>query len=78
MPLSTWLRTDLRSWARDVLLDPGTLGRGYFRPEAVQGLLDRHEAGADADDQRIWSLLMLELWHREYIDAGAVDLRDAA
>jgi asparagine synthase (glutamine-hydrolysing) len=78
VPLSAWLRTDLRSWAHDVLLDPGTLGRGYFRPEAVQGLLDRHEAGADADDQRIWSLLMLELWHREYIDASAVDLRDAA
>ncbi len=35
VPLSSWLRTDLRSWAREVLLDPGTLGRGYFEPQVV-------------------------------------------
>jgi len=78
VPLSAWLRTDLRSWSRDILLDPLTLGRGYFRREAVETLLDRHAAGVDADDQRIWSLLMLELWHREYIDLPAVGLRDVA
>jgi asparagine synthase (glutamine-hydrolysing) len=78
VPLSSWLRTDLRAWARDVLLDPATLDRGYFRRDAVEGLLDRHVAGVDAEDHRIWSLLMLELWHREYIDAPAADLRDAA
>jgi asparagine synthase (glutamine-hydrolysing) len=68
VPLSSWLRTDLRSWAREILLDPGTLARGYFQPQAVAGLLDRHAAGADADDKRIWSLVMLELWHREFVD----------
>ena len=78
VPLSAWLRTDLRSWSREILLDPVTLGRGYFRREAVESLLERHAAGVDADDQRIWSLLMLELWHREYIDAPAVGLRDVA
>jgi asparagine synthase (glutamine-hydrolysing) len=79
VPLSSWLRTDLRSWARDVLLDPGTLGRGYFEPEAVSRLLDRHAAGADGDDKRIWSLLMLELWHREFVDSPAsTALRAAA
>jgi asparagine synthase (glutamine-hydrolysing) len=78
VPLSAWLRTDLRSWSREILLDPVTLGRGYFRREAVEGLLERHAAGVDADDQRIWSLLMLELWHREYIDVPAAGLRHAA
>ena len=71
VPLSSWLRGDLRSWARDILLDPSALGRGYFRPGAIEGLLDRHAAGADADDKRIWSLVMLELWHREFLDAPA-------
>jgi asparagine synthase (glutamine-hydrolysing) len=78
VPLSSWLRTDLRSWARDVLLDRETIDRGYFEPVAVRGLLDRHAAGADVDDKRIWALLMLELWHREFIDrAGAGGLRAA-
>ena len=69
MPLSSWLRSDLQGWARDILLDPGSLGRGYFEPAAVNRLLDRHAAGADGDAKRIYSLLMLELWHREFVDA---------
>ena len=78
VPLSSWLRTDLHSWSREILLDPGTLARGYFRSEAVETLLDRHSAGVDDDDQRIWSLLMLELWHREFVDTASAGLRHAA
>jgi asparagine synthase (glutamine-hydrolysing) len=69
VPLSAWLRGDLRPWATEVLLDPATLDRGYFDPRALRRLLDRHEAGTEGDAKRIWSLLMLELWHREFIDA---------
>ena len=69
VPLSGWLRGDLRAWSREVLLDCETLDRGYFRRDVIAGLLDRHAAGRDDDDKRIWALLMLELWHREFIDA---------
>jgi asparagine synthase (glutamine-hydrolysing) len=78
VPLSAWLRGDLRTWAAEVLLDPSTLARGYFRPEAVTALLDRHAAGSDREDKRIWALLMLELWHRELVDGGARSLLGAA
>jgi asparagine synthase (glutamine-hydrolysing) len=71
VPLSSWLRGDLLPWAREILLDRETLDRGYFNPAAIAGLLDRHAAGADDDGKRIWALLMLELWHREFIDAPA-------
>lgn len=66
VPLSRWLRTDLRDWAEEILLDRETLQRGYFRPAGVRKLLARHAAGSDGDAKRIWALLMLELWHREY------------
>ena len=71
VPLSSWLRSDLRPWAQELLLDPVSLGRGYFDPRAVRGLLDRHDAGTDGDAKRIWALVMLELWHREFVDARA-------
>ena len=32
VPLSGWLRGDLRAWSREVLLDRETLDRGYFAP----------------------------------------------
>ena len=73
-----WLRDDLRTWASDILLDPATLDRGHFRPEAVRGLLDRHAAGADGDAKRIWQLLMLELWQREFVTPAKPELEAAA
>ncbi len=68
VPLDHWFRHELRDMARDVLLDPLTLSRGYFRPETIRSVLDEHvEARGDRADQ-IWALLVLELWHREWID----------
>ena len=79
MPLSAWLRGDLRSWAREVLLDPGDAGRAATSaatPSRICSTATR--AGVDDDDQRIWSLLMLELWHREFVDVSGAGLRHAA
>jgi asparagine synthase (glutamine-hydrolysing) len=78
VPLSSWLRSDLRSWAADILLDRDTLQRGYFRPEAVQHLLASHAAGSDGDAKRIWALVMLELWHREYAGSPSGAMAAAA
>ena len=37
VPVSDWLRDELSVWAREVLLDPGTLGRGWFRERGCPG-----------------------------------------
>ena len=71
IPVARWFRGDLRDYAREVLLDRSTLARGYFRPEAVEALLDQHSGGAADESSRIWSLLMLELWQREIADQTA-------
>ncbi len=68
VPLDSWFRGELAGYLRDVLLDPQTLGRGYFRPEGVQRLVDDHVAGRWDHSYRLWSLLVLELWHRAYLD----------
>jgi asparagine synthase (glutamine-hydrolysing) len=68
VPLVYWLRGDLRDWSREILLDAVTTGRGYFRTAAVSEMLERHADGRDDCSMRIWALLMLELWHREFVD----------
>ena len=45
------------------------LARGYFRRDVRGELLDRHVAGARGQLDKIWALLVLELWHREFVDA---------
>ncbi|MCE5303986.1 MAG: asparagine synthase (glutamine-hydrolyzing) [Planctomycetaceae bacterium] len=67
VPLDHWFRHDLKDFARDVLLDSKTLRRGYFRPEAVRRLFDEHQQNRFNHGYRLWSLLILELWHRQWL-----------
>ena len=68
VPVSRWFREGLRETAADVLLDASTRRRGQFRTEAVERLLVSHTSGRSDHGERIWGLLMLELWQRRYVD----------
>jgi asparagine synthase (glutamine-hydrolysing) len=71
VPLDHWFRNELRAFLREVLLDPVCLGRGYFRREIVERLVDDHLAGHWDHSYRLWALLFFELWHRTFLDAAA-------
>lgn len=66
VPLDYWLRGDLRELLHDVLLSPTALERGYFRSEAVRALVDEHLALKRDHSARLWALLVLEIWQREW------------
>lgn len=68
LPIGRWFRGELRPMLDDIVLSDRTLGRGYLWPDAVRRLAREHLAGVD-HTHRLWSLLMLELWHREFVDA---------
>ena len=68
VPIVDWFRNELRGYVEEILLDGSSRERGYFRESYVKSLLDRHVRGTEDASYRIWALLMLELWHREFID----------
>ena len=70
VPIADWFRGELKDYVRDVLLDRHALGRGYFRPEAVRHLVNEHTKGQFDHGYRLWSLLMLELWHQRFVDGS--------
>jgi asparagine synthase (glutamine-hydrolysing) len=78
VPMADWLRGDLHALAEDVLFDPGTRARGYFRESEVRQLLDRHMERRADEAPRIWALLVLELWHRELVDRAPDQVLSAA
>jgi asparagine synthase (glutamine-hydrolysing) len=69
VPIDHWFRHELREIAYDVLLDSRARSRGYFRAEAVRQYLDDHVNRRADHHFRLWMLLMLELWHRTFIDS---------
>jgi asparagine synthase (glutamine-hydrolysing) len=68
LPLVHWMRNELKDLIQSVLLDPKTLQRGYFHPHAVRQILDEHFRGRRNQSSAIWRLLMLELWHRNFLE----------
>jgi asparagine synthase (glutamine-hydrolysing) len=67
IPIGSWLRTDLRDMAWDLLTDSTASQRGYFDTAEVRRLLTEHGGGRDHTAQ-LWALLQLELWHRTWLD----------
>ena len=70
IPLAGWLRTDLRPLLDDLLSPEQVRARGLFRVEAVERLKAEHAAGRRSHADRLWTLMMAELWLREYLDRG--------
>jgi asparagine synthase (glutamine-hydrolysing) len=69
VPLLRGMRDDLGTVVREVLLSDASLGRGYFRKSALEQLLGRNDVDGTFSKE-VFSLLTLELWHREFVDAN--------
>ena len=62
VPIDRWFRGPLADEPRAILLDPSSLNRRLFHPEAVERLVNDHLAGRADHAYRLWTLMMLELW----------------
>jgi asparagine synthase (glutamine-hydrolysing) len=74
VPYESWLRDDLKDVVWNVLMDRRTLERGYFRKDAVEGLLRANLTGSNYSKE-IFSLLSLELWQRTFLEHEQVVLQ---
>jgi asparagine synthase (glutamine-hydrolysing) len=68
VPIDEWFRGSLGDTARDLLLGKRATERGYFETKTVRRYLDDHAKGRAQHHARLWSLVMLELWHQTFID----------
>jgi asparagine synthase (glutamine-hydrolysing) len=63
-PWSGWLAGDQLDEIEQLLLEPRSLERGFFKRSAVEKLFREHRGTFRDHYDRIWRLLNLELWHR--------------
>ena len=68
IPAAAWLRGELEPFARETLSAETLRRQGYFRPEAVTTLLERHVAGKEDLSRQLWGLLAFTLWHEHHVD----------
>jgi asparagine synthase (glutamine-hydrolysing) len=69
LPIQKWINQELRGYIRDVLFDQRTRERGYFNASHVGLLYNEHDRGRRDNTGQLWTLFMLELWHRAFADS---------
>jgi asparagine synthase (glutamine-hydrolysing) len=73
VPYESWLRTELKGWMQDVLLDRQTKARGYFNRNAIEGLIADNSLSGKYSKELL-SLVVLELWHRSFLTGNNAEM----
>jgi asparagine synthase (glutamine-hydrolysing) len=68
MPVSRWIREDLGSLTQTLLQSLTCAERGLFRRDWVMGMLNDHLGGRQDWGQQLWTLMVLEIWYRLFVD----------
>jgi asparagine synthase (glutamine-hydrolysing) len=76
IPAAAWLRGELEPFARETLSAETLRRQGFFRPEAVTKLIDRHVAGKEDLSRQLWGLLAFTLWHERHVEREPQALRE--
>lgn len=67
-PLKIMFKDQLFDYAFDTLLTQKARQRSYFNTHTVEKILSEHRKGNCDNHRIIWQLLVLEEWHRKFID----------
>lgn len=62
IPIGQWLRVELREVLHDLLFASDSLASNHFAPWLLERLIKEHQESRIDHSQRLYALLMLELW----------------
>ena len=65
VPIGEWFRDSLKPMLRDHLFATDSFARQRFNVRVVERLVDEHERSQVDHSQRLYALLMLELWWKQ-------------
>jgi asparagine synthase (glutamine-hydrolysing) len=71
VPLALWLRTDLRETLQEILSESEVRRLGYLSYPEVERIKTAHLAGRENHESKLWALMNLVCWHRQWQDRPA-------
>ncbi len=75
IPAAAWLRGELEPFARETLSGETVRRQGFFRPEAVERVIDNHVSGREDLSRQLWGLLAFTLWHERHVERQPSEVR---
>lgn len=72
-PIRSWISNDLKEMVDDLLSKESITARGFFHYPVIKKIIEDDRNGREDNAYRIYQLLTLELWCREYVDKGQTE-----
>ncbi|MFZ3069221.1 MAG: asparagine synthase (glutamine-hydrolyzing) [Microgenomates group bacterium] len=66
VPIQKWFKNDLNNYIRNILLSKKSKTSTLFDQNYIREMIDNHTNGKENYGHKLWALLTLELWFREY------------
>jgi len=67
IPISDWLKGRLNPLMHDLLAAERLKDQGLFEAAYVQDLIKEHEKGVASHHKQLWTLLVFQLWHDNFL-----------
>lgn len=67
VPVNEWFQGSMRDYLYEHLTSPTSLTRAYYQPKMLEKILADHTTGRQNHEKLLWSMLNLEIWHRQYM-----------
>jgi len=64
---ASWLRNEVRDFARDIIFNPASLLRDYLDTATTERMWSEHQSGARDHNVLLWGLMMFGLWERKHL-----------
>jgi asparagine synthase (glutamine-hydrolysing) len=68
IPAAAWLRGELEPCARETLSAERLQRQGFFRPSAVEQVIDDHVSRREDLSRQLWGLLAFTLWYEHHVE----------
>ena len=67
VPINAWIKNELKEMIFDELLSPGSHNLKYFNKIVIEKILNDHIEDKRDHSHQIWSLLIFEIWCKQYL-----------
>lgn len=68
MPVAQWINSDWKEMSEDLVIGRRALQRGNFNEVYLKHIMAEHRRGRRDHSYIIWTLMVLEMWYREFMD----------
>ena len=68
VPVNKWFQGKMKDYLYDHLTSTNSYTKDYYSSAYLERILLEHTTGRQNHEKLLWSLLTLEIWHREYIN----------